>query len=210
MTTPPDALEKGFQTKLQHETWPIERLTNYANNPRKNDHAIEHVAEAIKAFGFRVPVIVKSDGIVVDGHLRLKAARKLGLKEIPVILADDLSDAEIKAFRLSVNRMADLADWDEDLLRAELNDLAGIEFDLELLGFDAQFLGEILEIESPEPPGDQASGGAKPPKTGEAKRFSIALTPEMAEKARVIGAGNIGDGVRVALTRYTPKKRGNG
>lgn len=209
MTTPPDALEKGFQTKLQHETWPIERLTNYANNPRKNDHAIEHVAEAIKAFGFRVPVIVKSDGIVVDGHLRLKAARKLGLKEIPVILADDLSDAEIKAFRLSVNRMADLADWDEDLLRAELNDLAGIEFDLELLGFDAQFLGEILEIEPPEPP-ETVTGGGKPDTNAKEKRYSIVLPNELAEKAKTLGANNVGAGVRLALSKYQPPKRRRG
>jgi ParB-like chromosome segregation protein Spo0J len=98
--------------KLNFETWPIERLTEYARNPRKNDHAVDKIAGAIKEFGFRIPVVAKSDGLVVDGHLRLKAAKKLGLTEVPVILADDMTEAQIKAFRISVNRMAEFAEWD--------------------------------------------------------------------------------------------------
>ena len=77
---------------LQHETWPIDKLIEYARNPRKNDHAVDRVAAAIREFGFRVPVVAKSDGTVVDGHLRLKAAKKLGLTEVPVVLADDMTD----------------------------------------------------------------------------------------------------------------------
>jgi ParB-like chromosome segregation protein Spo0J len=122
------------------EAWNIERFVDYARNPRKNDHAIDRVAAAIKEFGFRVPIIAKSDGLVVDGHLRLKAAKKLGMEVIPVVLADDLSDAQIKAFRLSVNKMAELADWDMDLLKIEFEELDGLGFDLDLTGFDA---GEI-------------------------------------------------------------------
>ena len=91
---------------MKTETWPLERLIDYARNPRKNDHAVDRVAAAIKEFGFRVPIVAKSDGLVVDGHLRLKAARKLGLAEVPVVLADDMTDAQVKAFRISVNRMA--------------------------------------------------------------------------------------------------------
>ena len=121
---------------LTFETWPIERLVEYARNPRKNDHAVDRVTAAIKEFGFRVPIVAKSDGLIVDGHLRLKAAKKLGLETVPVILADDLTDAQIKAFRLSVNRMAELAEWDTELLRLELDDLAELDFDLGLLGFD--------------------------------------------------------------------------
>ena len=97
---------------LQFETWPIDRCVGYARNPRKNDHAVDRVASAIREFGFRVPIVAKSDGTVVDGHLRLKAAAKLGLTEVPVILADDLTDAQIKAFRLSVNKVSEFAEWD--------------------------------------------------------------------------------------------------
>jgi GNAT superfamily N-acetyltransferase len=100
---------------LQHETWPIDKLIEYARNPRKNDHAVDRVAAAIREFGFRVPVVAKSDGTVVDGHLRLKAAKKLGLTEVPVVLADDMTDLQIKAFRLSVSmracRMVVMPEW---------------------------------------------------------------------------------------------------
>jgi ParB-like chromosome segregation protein Spo0J len=103
---------------LTFETWPIERCIEYARNPRKNDHAVDKVAAAIREFGFRVPICAKIDGTVVDGHLRLKAAKKLGLTEVPVVLADDMSEAQIKAFRLSVNKVAELADWDTNCSRS--------------------------------------------------------------------------------------------
>lgn len=121
---------------LTFETWPIDRLVGYARNPRKNDHAVDDVAAAIREFGFRVPVVAKSDGTVVDGHLRLKAAKKLGLTEIPVILADDMTDAQIKAFRLSVNKVAEFAHWDIDLLKLEFTDLKDMDFDLSRTGFN--------------------------------------------------------------------------
>jgi DNA modification methylase len=96
-----------------------------------------------------VPIVAKSDGTVVDGHLRLKAAKKLGLDEVPVILADDMSEAQIKAFRLSVNKVAELAEWDIDLLKLEIVDLKEMDFDLSLTGFDddelANFLAEPTE-----------------------------------------------------------------
>jgi ParB-like chromosome segregation protein Spo0J len=120
---------------MQIESWPIGKFIEYENNPRKNDHAIEQIAAAFKNFGFRVPVIAKSSGEVIDGHLRLKAARHIGLTDIPVILADDLTDIQIKAFRISVNRMAELADWDDELLALEFLKLKELDFDLELTGF---------------------------------------------------------------------------
>lgn len=128
---------------LIFENWPIERLVFYARNPRKNDHAVDKVAAAIREFGFRVPICAKSDGTIVDGHLRLKAAKKLGLAEVPVVLADDMTEAQIKAFRLSVNKMAELAEWDTELLRLEFLDLEGEGFDLELTGFDADEIAEL-------------------------------------------------------------------
>lgn len=104
------------------EQWEIDRLIPYARNPRKNDHAVDKIASAIREFGFKVPIIAKSNGDVVDGHLRLKAAQKLGMDTVPVVIADDLSDAQIKAFRLSVNKMAELAEWDDELLHLELGE----------------------------------------------------------------------------------------
>ncbi len=129
---------------LQFETWPIDRCIDYARNPRKNDHAVDKVAAAIKEFGFRVPIVAKSDGLVVDGHLRLKAAKKLGLAEVPVILADDMTDAQIKAFRLSVNKVSELAEWDIDLLKLEFADLEADGFDLSLTGFEVDEIAGFL------------------------------------------------------------------
>jgi len=129
---------------LQFETWKIDRCIDYARNPRKNDHAVDRVAAAIREFGFRVPIVAKSDGTVVDGHLRLKAAKKLGITEVPVILADDMSEAQIKAFRLSVNKVAELAEWDIDFLKLEIQDLDELGFDLSLTGFDTDELANLL------------------------------------------------------------------
>ncbi len=125
---------------LMVETWPVARLIPYARNPRKNDTAVEQMCGAIKEFGFRIPIVAKSDGTVVDGHLRLKAAQRMGLTDVPVALADDLSEAQIKAFRLLANRSANWAAWDDELLSLEFQDLRDLGFDLGLTGFDA---GEI-------------------------------------------------------------------
>jgi DNA modification methylase len=131
-----DAQKDTQSQQLVFETWPIERCIDYARNPRKNDHAVDKVAAAMREFGFRVPICAKSDGTVVDGHLRLKAAKKLGLSEVPVVLADDMTEAQIKAFRLSVNKVAELAEWDNELLALEIDDLRELGFDLELTGFE--------------------------------------------------------------------------
>ena len=128
--------------KLEH--WPTSRLIPYARNPRKNDHAVEQMAGAISEFGFRLPIVAKSTGEICDGHLRYKAALHLGLEQVPVILADDLTETQIKAFRILVNRSATWADWDEDLLRLELEELKLDDFDLALTGFDDDELLEIM------------------------------------------------------------------
>jgi DNA modification methylase len=121
----------------------VSSLIAYAGNPRKNDHAVEAVAAAIKRFGFRVPFLAKSDGSLIDGHLRVKAAKHLGMEEVPAVLCDDLSEADIKALRISINRMAELAEWDAELLNAELEGLAAEGFSIEDLGFDAAALEEL-------------------------------------------------------------------
>lgn len=129
--------------ELKVETWPIERLVEYARNPRKNDEQVERMKAAIKEFGFRIPVVAKSDGTLVDGHLRLKAARALGLTEVPVALADELTDTQVKAFRLLANQSANWAEWDYDLLKLEMEELEAENFDLDLIGFDAEELEAV-------------------------------------------------------------------
>ncbi len=122
-------------------------LIEYAENPRKNDAVVDKMVGCIKEFGFRIPIVAKSDGTVVDGHLRLKAARKLGLEEVPVVIADDLSEAQIKAFRLVANQSANWAEWDEELLKLELEELKEMNFDLGLTGFDLDEISEILKTD---------------------------------------------------------------
>ena len=143
---------------LAVEHWPIARLLPYARNPRVNDHAVDQMAAVIAEFGFRIPVVAKSTGELVDGHLRLKAAHKLGLTTVPVALADDLSDAQIKAFRLLANRSATWANWDDALLKLELDELQIADFDLSLTGFSDEELQALLSDVDPE--GDAAAEGA--------------------------------------------------
>ena len=135
---------------MEIQIWPIERLVFYARNPRKNDAAVDRMCSSIKEFGFKIPVLARSNGEVVDGHLRLKAARKLGSWPggdttcIPVILCDEWTDAQVKAFRLMVNRSVTWADWDEELLALELQELKETDFDLSLTGFEDQELARLL------------------------------------------------------------------
>ena len=130
--------------QLQLEQWPLSRLIAYARNPRKNDHVVDQMVSVIKEFGFRIPIIAKSTGEVVDGHLRLKAAKQLSLETVPVLLADDLSPEQIKAFRLLANRSATWADWDNELLGLELAEFKEAGFDLDLTGFGDEELAALL------------------------------------------------------------------
>lgn len=111
-------------------------LVPYERNPRNNDGAVDAVAASIKEFGFKVPIIVDKDGVIVAGHTRLKAAEKLGLEEVPTIAADDLSPEQIKAFRLADNKTAELAGWDFNLLDEELAEIATI--DMTAFGFEEE------------------------------------------------------------------------
>lgn len=98
-------------------------LVPYENNPRKNDGAVDAVAASIKEFGWKVPVIIDKDNVVVAGHTRLKAAKQLGIEDIPCIVADDLTDDQIKAFRLADNKVSEFSTWDYDKLREEIADI---------------------------------------------------------------------------------------
>lgn len=113
----------------------IKIIAAYENNPRKNDAAVDKVAESIKEFGFKVPIVVDENNVVVTGHTRLKAARKLGMKTVPCIVANDLTPEQVKAYRLADNKTAEFADWDMDLLEQELAELQA-QFDMSLFGFD--------------------------------------------------------------------------
>jgi hypothetical protein len=106
----------------------------------------------LKEFGFKIPMLVRSNGGVVDGHLRLKAALRLGLKTVPVLLCDEWSDEQVKAFRLMVNRSATWAEWDADLLNLELQDLKTADFDLSLTGFGDQEIAQLFLATSNEAP----------------------------------------------------------
>lgn len=112
----------------------IGELIPYENNPRKNDAAVDAVAASIREFGFKVPIIVDKDNVIVAGHTRLKAAKKLGLSTVPVILADDLTDEQVKAFRLADNKTGEIAEWDDAKLLDELAELQA--FEMQRFGFD--------------------------------------------------------------------------
>src|SRR5947209_8491109 len=135
---------------LAIELWAIDRIVPYARNPRSNDRAVERMVAAIGQFGFKVPVLVRSTGELIDGHLRLKAARKLNLSEVPVIVCDEWTPAQVKAFRLLVNRSASWADWDEEQLAVELSELQKLDFDLSLTGFDTKELDDFLLHDPPD------------------------------------------------------------
>jgi ParB-like chromosome segregation protein Spo0J len=133
-------------TAQRVEYWPVDRFVPYARNPRKNDAAVDRMCASIREFGFKIPVLARSIGEVVDGHLRLKAARKLAIWEIPMILCDEWSEAKVKAFRLMVNRSVAWASWDEELLALELQEIQAMDFDVDLTGFDGRELDELLAL----------------------------------------------------------------
>lgn len=114
----------------------VSELKAYENNPRNNEHAVEKVAASIRDFGFKVPVVIDTDNVIVCGHTRVKAAQWLGLEVVPCIVADDLTPEQIKAFRLADNKTGEFADWDFAKLDAELSALSEMEFDMSAFGFD--------------------------------------------------------------------------
>ena len=138
--------------KLKIEYFKTEELTPYAKNPRKNDGAVDAVAKSIEKFGFKVPIVIDSENNIICGHTRLKAAKKLKIESVPCVIADDLTEEQIKAFRLADNKVGELAEWDFDLLGEELDGIFDIdmsEFGFEL-NLDDNEPQEIVEDEVPE------------------------------------------------------------
>lgn len=137
----------------------IHNLKDYADNPRNNDGAIDYVKQSIKEFGFKVPIVVDKDNEIIAGHTRKKAALEIGIKEVPVIIADDLSDEQVRAFRLADNKVAEFSEWDMELLQSELNMLEDLNMDD--FGFDMNLDADEVEIEEDdfeeEPPEDPVS-----------------------------------------------------
>ena len=124
----------------------IRALRPYEKNPRKNENAVEAVVNSISQFGFKVPIIVDRDNVIIAGHTRLKAAKQLGMTEVPVIVAEDLTPEQVRAFRLADNKTAELAGWDFELLDLELEELNMTELDMSDFGFG--LLAETLDSPS--------------------------------------------------------------
>lgn len=129
---------------MEIKTMSTSEIRPYERNPRINNDAVDAVAKSIKEFGWRVPIIVDKDLVIIAGHTRLKAAQQLGLTAVPVHVAENLTDEQVKAYRIADNKTAELSEWDYELLPLELQELSQAEFDLSLLGFDTQELEELL------------------------------------------------------------------
>ena len=113
---------------------PIDKIIPYENNPRRNEAAVEYVANSIKEFGFRIPIVLDKNNVIVCGHTRLKAAKTIGMKTVPCVIADDLSDEQVKAYRLADNKTQELSEWDYIKVYEELADI--LEIDMKMLGFE--------------------------------------------------------------------------
>ena len=124
----------------------IKDLKPYQNNPRNNDDAAAAVARSIKEFGFKVPIIIDDHNTIVAGHTRLKAAMLLNLEKVPCIVADDLSEEQIKAFRLADNKVSELATWDFEALEKELDEIKDLDLDFDMsdFGFEPSEIGGVL------------------------------------------------------------------
>lgn len=132
----------------------LKDINPYENNPRKNDDAVKYVAESIKEFGFKVPIVIDKEGVIVAGHTRWKAAKSLNIKEVPCIIADDLSDDQIKAYRLADNKVAEFAEWDFNILNLELDEL--LDFDMSSFGFDIDEVVDEYGTDFDLPDGDKS------------------------------------------------------
>jgi len=141
-------IEENLTMKVELRN--LSDIKPYENNPRHNDNAVAAVATSIREFGFRQPIVVDAEGVIVVGHARYKAALQLGLEKVPVHVATDLTPEQIKAYRIADNKTAELSDWNYELLPIELSELKAYDFNLDLLGFTQVELAELFGEKAPE------------------------------------------------------------
>ena len=146
--------DKFISNELKIQKISINDIKMYENNPRNNDEAVKYVANSIKKFGFKVPVIIDKNHTIIAGHTRFKAAKKLHIENLPCLIADDLDDKQIKAFRLADNKVSEFSDWNFELLNQELAKIT--DFPMSDFGFEnlenIDFIEDIVEDEVPEEP----------------------------------------------------------
>ena len=135
----------GYKKQIVYKN--LNEIRPYEKNPRKNDNAVEYVANSIKQFNFQQPIVIDKNGVIVAGHTRYKASKKLGLEKVPCIIADDLTDEQIKAYRLVDNKVSEKSEWDFDLLFDELSEI--LDVDMEMFDFaksvDATFIDDLYD-----------------------------------------------------------------
>lgn len=163
----------------------INDVRPYEKNPRRNDEAVQYVANSIKEFGWKQPIVVDKNNVVVVGHTRLKAAQKLGLKEVPCVIADDLTDKQVKAYRIADNKVGEIATWDFDPLNDELQELQDFGFDMGEFGFYNNFNEDEFDhmFESQAKPAESSKEEAKDPASD---LWQIVLTAQSEEEAEEI------------------------
>lgn len=182
-------------------------LIPYVNNPRNNAAAVDAVASSIAEFGFNVPIVLDKNNIIVTGHTRLLAAKKLGLESVPCIIADHLTDAQIKAFRLADNRVAELATWDEELLQAELQQLSEMGIDMGDFGFteeELEKLSELKDVEEDAAPAPEVETATEP-QTRPGDIYDLGGSRLMCgDSTREEDVSRLTDGVKVDLVFTDP------
>ncbi|WP_338230727.1 ParB N-terminal domain-containing protein [Lactiplantibacillus paraxiangfangensis] len=142
---------------MKVEEWSIDKVKPYDNNPRNNDGAVDATANSIKEFGWQQPIVVDRGGVIIVGHTRLRAAKKLKLDKVPVVIAGSLSDEQVKAYRLADNKTGELADWDFNVLGAEMAEIN--DLDLADFGFDEPISDDDFDDDFSLPDGDKPNVG---------------------------------------------------
>lgn len=168
---------------MQIELINIDELKPYKNNPRNNEEAVEPVANSIKTFGFKVPIVIDTNNVIIAGHTRYKAANKLGLEKVPCIVADDLTEDQVNAFRLADNKVGEVATWDLELLDIELENI--IDIDMSLFDFDMNI------EEEPEEPKERTDLSGEVGET-----YEVIIECESEEEQEQIYYRLIGEGMK--------------
>lgn len=148
-----DNMDNSTASALKVEYISLSEITPYEKNPRKNEKAVKPLMESIKEFGFKNPIILDEQHVIICGHTRYKAAKRLKMKEVPCIVARDLPPEKVKALRLADNKISEIADWDVDILQLELEELSELDIDMTQFGFDVADdfdTAEIIEDDVPE------------------------------------------------------------